>query len=111
MQHKITLYDTLEVSPLASATVIRAAYRCLAQTNHPDRNLGATQANERISAINHAYSVLSDEEQRRRYDQSIALRPFFIERRGRIPAIVDRNTNSPKASFTECRPFAFRPLV
>jgi curved DNA-binding protein CbpA len=30
-------YETLEVSPHASPSVIQAAYRCLAKRHHPDK--------------------------------------------------------------------------
>ena len=32
-----TFYDTLEVRPRASAPVIKAAFRCLVQLNHPTK--------------------------------------------------------------------------
>jgi curved DNA-binding protein CbpA len=59
------LYAVLEVEPDASPTAIRAAFRRLARANHPD--LGAASA-ERMVAVNRAYAILSDAEQRRRYD-------------------------------------------
>ena len=71
MKRDVSLYEILEVSPLASALVIRAAYRCLAQFNHPDKNPGTDTAIERQSRLNRAYAVLSDPEQRRRYDQEM----------------------------------------
>lgn len=36
-----TYYETLEVSANASAFVIWAAYRCLAQHHHPDKHSGS----------------------------------------------------------------------
>jgi curved DNA-binding protein CbpA len=44
---------------------IRAAYRRLAQVHHPDRPTGSAS---RMAAINRAYAVLSDADQRRRFD-------------------------------------------
>jgi DnaJ-class molecular chaperone len=43
MKPERTLYDVLEVSQRASPVVLKAAYRSLAQSLHPDKNLG-TQA-------------------------------------------------------------------
>ena len=36
----VSLYELLEVSPNASAAVIKAAYRCLVQQHHPDKKAG-----------------------------------------------------------------------
>ncbi len=55
-----TLYETLEVSPQASPSVIRAAYRCLAQHHHPDKHLNSGDAGQRLAQINFAYSVLAE---------------------------------------------------
>jgi curved DNA-binding protein CbpA len=65
------LYAVLELEPNASAAAIRAAFRRLARANHPD--LGGGSA-ERMIAINRAYAILSDPEQRRRYDARRATR-------------------------------------
>jgi DnaJ-class molecular chaperone len=103
-----TLYDTLEVSPRACPQVIRAAYRCLAQCNHPDKQSGSQAASERQTLINQAYDVLSDPARRQRYDQAIALNDRFIERRGSAGGTpLQSGTGHPKMS----RPFVFRPLV
>lgn len=109
MQGAPTLYDTLEVSPRACPQVIRAAYRCLAQYHHPDKQAGSTAASERQAQINHAYAVLSDPGQRQRYDQTMALQDRFIERRGSgvvAPSRTGAQSSQPEAS----RPFVFRPL-
>jgi len=82
MKSEATLYEDLEVSPHASAMVIKAAYRCLAQINHPDRNSGSAACSERLAQINHAYSVLADPVKRRRYDLAVELQQHGIDRRG-----------------------------
>jgi curved DNA-binding protein CbpA len=69
----VTYYDELEVSPEASADVIRSAHRSLLIRFHPDRNPGNNEAELRVRRINEAYSVLSDENQRRAYDQQIGV--------------------------------------
>lgn len=68
-------YDILEVSPRASAEVIRAAYRSLMQRYHPDRHADAAQATERAAEISLAYDVLSDPERRRAYDETLRQQP------------------------------------
>ena len=61
------LYAILGVTPGADAQQIRATYRALMFRFHPDRN-PSREAAQRARAINAAYAVLSDPEQRRRYD-------------------------------------------
>lgn len=67
----LTHYDVLEVSPLASAPTIRAAYKSLMQRYHPDR-AASTDTKSQAQRINAAYEVLSDAQRRRRYDAELA---------------------------------------
>jgi len=56
-----THYDNLQVSRNANDSVIRAAYKALAQKYHPDKNLESPrQAEEAMKFINEAFAVLSD---------------------------------------------------
>ena len=110
MPHSPTLYDLLEVSPHASPSVIRAAYRCLAQSAHPDKHWGDGQASERQAQINGAYAVLSDPMRRQLYDRTMGLQQPFVERRS--------GDSTPLGPATEgvnqvpiFRAFAFRPLI
>lgn len=69
-----TYYETLGVSKTASADELKSAYRRLAKQYHPDLYAGKPesekkQAEEKFKEINHAYSVLSDPQQRASYDQ------------------------------------------
>lgn len=102
-------YETLEVSPNASNIVIRAAYRCLAQHAHPDKNPGSEDAGQRMLNINRAYAVLTDLEKRKEYDLSQGIPQDRCERRGHRsnhPATRPSRGEAPPTA----RPFAFRPL-
>ncbi|MBK3563324.1 MULTISPECIES: DnaJ C-terminal domain-containing protein [unclassified Streptomyces] len=61
-------YEVLGVSRTADRDEIQRAYRTLARKYHPDVNKDP-QAEERFKEINEAFSVLSDPEQRARYDR------------------------------------------
>lgn len=62
-------YDVLGVSRTATARDIRQAYRKLARQYHPDVNPGDNSAGEKFKQMNEAHSVLSDAENRRKYDR------------------------------------------
>ena len=81
-------YKTLGVSKEASAEEIKKAYRKLARTNHPDSNAGDSAAEERFKSISEAYSVLSDPERRKQYDEQRSLfgtGGFRVPRGGTTP--------------------------
>jgi curved DNA-binding protein len=61
-------YQILGVAPDADEKTIRQAFRKLARQYHPDLNPGDKAAEERFKAINEAYHVLADSEQRKKYD-------------------------------------------
>lgn len=64
-------YQILGVLPSAESIVITAAYRALAQRYHPDKWPGdADLANQRMAAINDAYSKIGNPASRRKYDES-----------------------------------------
>ena len=61
-------YQVLGVSDKASADEIKKEYRSLAKQYHPDANPNNKAASERFKEISEAYSVLSDPEQKKKYD-------------------------------------------
>jgi hypothetical protein len=67
-----THYDNLKVARNAPDAVIRAAYKTLSQTYHPDKHPGNPRAAEVMKILNASYGVLSDPVRRREHDQWIA---------------------------------------
>jgi molecular chaperone DnaJ len=62
-------YEVLSVSRTCTEQELKSAYRRLAVKYHPDKNPGDASAEEKFKEAAEAYSVLSDPEQRRRYDR------------------------------------------
>lgn len=60
------LYDVLAIAKDATAEQIKKAYRKLAMKHHPDKGGDELQFKE----LSKAYSVLSDEAKRKRYDET-----------------------------------------
>jgi len=69
MAKKRDYYEVLGVDRNATADEIKKAYRSLAFKYHPDKNPGNAEAEEKFKEAAEAYSVLSDEAKRQRYDQ------------------------------------------
>ncbi|MFC5405140.1 molecular chaperone DnaJ [Cohnella soli] len=68
MADKRDYYEVLELQKNASADDIKKAYRKLARQYHPDVNKAA-DAEVKFKEVKEAYDVLSDDQQRARYDQ------------------------------------------
>lgn len=67
--HKRDFYEVLGVSKTASQDDIKKAYRALAMKYHPDRNPNDKSAEEKFKEVQEAYSILSDAQKRKQYDQ------------------------------------------
>ena len=66
-------YATLGVAKDVPDAELKKVYRKLARQHHPDSNPGDAAAEARFKEISEAYSVLSDADSRREYDQLRAL--------------------------------------
>ena len=69
MAVKKDYYEVLGVHKKADETEIKKAYRKLAKKYHPDTNAGNAQAEQKFKEATEAYSILSDPEKRKMYDQ------------------------------------------
>lgn len=63
------LYEILGIDKNASEQDIKKAYKKLAFEYHPDKNKGNSTAEEKFKEISNAYEILSNENEKRKYDQ------------------------------------------
>ncbi|RKD32144.1 molecular chaperone DnaJ [Lacrimispora algidixylanolytica] len=68
-ESKKDYYEILGVPKDADDAAIKKAYRALAKKYHPDTNSGDAVAADKFKQASEAYSVLSDSDKRRQYDQ------------------------------------------
>ena len=69
MAAKRDYYEVLGVAKNADEKTIKKAYRKLAKKYHPDTNAGNPDAEKKFKEVTEAYSVLSDPEKKKMYDQ------------------------------------------
>ncbi len=62
-------YDILGIKKDATEKEVKQAYRRLARKYHPDVNPGDKGAEDKFKEINEAYEVLSDKDDRKKYDR------------------------------------------
>ncbi|MRX67312.1 curved DNA-binding protein [Flavobacterium resistens] len=65
----IDYYKTLEITKTATEAEIKKAYRKLARKYHPDLNPNDKEAEKKFKEINEANEVLSNPENRKKYDK------------------------------------------
>ena len=68
MASKRDYYDILELDKGASEDQIKQSFRSLARKFHPDKNPNDTEAETKFKEIQEAYAILSNPEERRKYD-------------------------------------------
>ncbi len=72
---KRTHYEVLGVERNAHPTQIKSQHRRLAKQYHPDLNPGDPKASQQFREVQAAYDVLSDQDKRRRYDETLRPEP------------------------------------
>lgn len=65
-------YKILNVDKNAQFEVIKRAYYALSKKYHPDKNM-KTDTTSKMQEINEAFSILKDEQKRKRYDSEYQL--------------------------------------
>lgn len=75
-------YAVLGVASDASSSDIKSAYRKLARELHPDHNPDNPKAEDRFKEVSEAFAVLSDDAQRKEYDEMRSLMGAGAFRRG-----------------------------
>jgi curved DNA-binding protein CbpA len=92
-------YRILQVSRTATTDEIKAAYRKMALTLHPDRHDGDANKTLAFKEASEAYTILVDSERRRQYDIAHGLSPsgWYNKNRKRPPPSNYRKVYAPHA--------------
>jgi tetratricopeptide (TPR) repeat protein len=113
-------YEILQVHPKADTDAIRAAYERLSGLYDPARLEGAADelisiARRKLAAIEDAYAVLTDPQQRASYDQSRALPEGAVATLERISTdtadVLDYRPLPPAKRAERARSFVHEPLA
>lgn len=67
---RLDYYELLGVAPAVPPSELKQAYYRQAKKYHPDLNVGNAESEERFKLIAEAYRILSDERERRLYDEA-----------------------------------------
>ncbi len=92
-------YKILQVDPEAEPEVVTAAYRRLAAKYHPDVNR-ASDAEERMRALNQAYGVIGDATKRSDYDRQRLARVRSTRATGGGAGCYPSRRNTPVVTVT-----------
>ena len=68
MSGKRDYYEVLEVSKDATDSEIKRSFRSLARRFHPDKNPDDAEAETKFKEVQEAYAVLSNPDERKKYD-------------------------------------------
>lgn len=98
-------YELLGVAEDADSAAIKTAFRKKAKKYHPDTNPGNEQAEKIFKELNEAYSILSDETKRSKYDRelhgenSFGNADTFHKTESRKQSTAGRKPNNPFMGF------------
>ena len=68
MADKRDYYEVLGLEKNSSEAEVKSAFRSLARKHHPDKNPDDTDSERRFKEIQEAYAILSNPQERRKYD-------------------------------------------